>query len=232
MRSKAEPGATLKALRRSSNWTLAYISQRTAIPVSTLSKIENNQASPSYDQLVRLSDALQVDIAQLFSALRSAPAALHSGRRSISKGSNGRSIETAHELLTYLHTDLLNKAFTPIIAEIRCRRIEDYGEFQRHAGEEFLYAVRGAVELHTEQYSPLLLREGESIYFDSSMAHAYVAHGNAPCTVLSICTARQVHSMDSPIEAADEPADRPRVRAAPRTKPVRARINTQRRASR
>lgn len=194
MRSKkAGPGSTLRALRRNNYWTLADIAARTGIPISTLSKIENDQASPSYDQLVRLSDGLQVDIAQLFSAIRSAPSAARGGRRSLSRAGDGSSIETAHDFLRYLHTDLLNKAFTPIIAEVRCRRIEDYGEFQQHAGEEFLYIIEGEVELHTEQYAPVLLKKGDSIYFDSSMRHAYVAHGAGVCRTMSICTVPNVH---------------------------------------
>jgi oxalate decarboxylase/phosphoglucose isomerase-like protein (cupin superfamily) len=33
------------------------------------------------------------------------------------------------------------------------------------------------------------LKKGDSIYFDSNMGHAYIAVGDAPCRILSICIA-------------------------------------------
>jgi quercetin dioxygenase-like cupin family protein len=72
---------------------------------------------------------------------------------------------------------------------VTARSLQEHGPFLRHPGEEFLFVVQGAVELHTEIYSPVVLQAGESIYFDSSTGHAYVRHGEAPCTVLSVCTA-------------------------------------------
>lgn len=34
--------------------------------------------------------------------------------------------------------------------------------------------MKGTVVLHTEFYDPVVLKEGQSIYFDSSMGHAYL----------------------------------------------------------
>jgi hypothetical protein len=41
--------------------------------------------------------------------------------------------------------------------------------------------------LHTEMYTPARLEKGDSIYFDSQMGHAYIAVGDRPCRILSIC---------------------------------------------
>src|SRR6201986_1971026 len=65
-RTSARPGAALKALRMQKGWTLAEVSKRTELPVSTLSKIENDRMSLSYDKLARISAGLGVDISQLF----------------------------------------------------------------------------------------------------------------------------------------------------------------------
>jgi uncharacterized cupin superfamily protein len=58
----------------------------------------------------------------------------------------------------------------------------------RHEGEEFLYVIDGELELHTDCYAPLVLKAGESVYFDSRMGHAYIARGEQPCHALSMCT--------------------------------------------
>jgi transcriptional regulator with XRE-family HTH domain len=191
MIAKTRPGATLRALRRANDWTLAQVAERTGIPISTLSRMENDQASPSYDQLQRLSRGLQIDIAQLFSPIELAPVG-QSGRRSVNRVHEGQVIDNGNDRLRYLSTDLLNKSFTPMIAEIKGRRIESDADFHSHAGEEFVYVIEGELELHSRSYAPLVLRAGESIYFDSSTPHAYVALGTSACRALSICTVPHV----------------------------------------
>ena len=90
MKATAKPGAMLKALRLQKGWKLAEVSQRTGLPVSTLSKVENDKMSLTYDKLARISKGLEVDIGVLF-AQDAAPAslALVTGRRSITRAGTG-----------------------------------------------------------------------------------------------------------------------------------------------
>ncbi len=108
------------------------------------------------------------------------------GRRSLNRLGDGELIEMSNHTLRYLSTDLLSKQVTPILCEYRARTLEEFGDFMHHAGEEFLFVLEGAVELHTEYYAPVILKAGESIYFDSRMGHAYLAHGPGVCRALSI----------------------------------------------
>ena len=55
MNTKAKPGSVLKSLRLANGWTLSEVSRRTGLPVSTLSKVENDKMSLSYDKLARIS---------------------------------------------------------------------------------------------------------------------------------------------------------------------------------
>ena len=187
-RVTAHPGAALKALRNQRGWTLAEVSRRTGLPISTLSKIENERISLTYDKLALLSASLGVDISQLFAPpLGMAPGAVI-GRRSYTPGGQGQVIETGNYGHTYPAADFLNKRFIPIIAELRARSLEEFGDFIRHAGEEYAYVLEGTVAFHTELYAPLTMRKGDSIYFDSGMGHAYIAAESGPCRVLSICS--------------------------------------------
>ncbi|HEX5207552.1 MAG TPA: XRE family transcriptional regulator [Steroidobacteraceae bacterium] len=187
-RVAAHPGSALKALRNQRGWTLAEVSRRTGLPVSTLSKIENERISLSYDKLALLSASLSIDISQLFGPpLGSMPGAVI-GRRSYTPGGQGQVIETGNYGHIYPAADFLNKRFIPIIAELRARSLEEFGELIRHPGEEYAYVLEGAVLFHTDLYAPLTLRKGDSIYFDSGMGHAYLAADPGPCRVLSICS--------------------------------------------
>ena len=187
--SVAKPGAALRAFRRKQGWTLAEVSQKTGLPVSTLSRIETDQISPTYDQLSRLSVGLCIDMAQLLSGDMDEAKPLQTARRSVNRAGEGQILDTPMQSLRYLSVDLTNKQFAPIIGEIKAHSLEEAGEFHRHHGEEFIFVVSGELELHSESYTPLRLRAGDSVYFDSGMAHAYVAAGKEPCKILSICTA-------------------------------------------
>ncbi len=186
-----EPGSALRGLRKNRQWTLADVSARTGLPVSTLSKIENGKMSLSYDKLARLSAGLEVDIAQLFEPSPTAPVARVHGRRSITRAGEGLAVETENYSHLYPGADLLNKHLVPIVAEPHARSLAEFGELIRHPGEEFVYVLEGTVDLHTDLYAPARLEAGDSMYFDSGMGHAYIAVGLKRCRVLSICTATQ-----------------------------------------
>lgn len=188
----AKPGEALKSLRKRNRWTLTDVSKQTGIPPSTLSRIENDQISPTYDLLLRLSNGLSLDLTQLLSLEEGANGkeigSDQPGRRSVNRREDGETVPMSNHTLRYLSTDLLNKQITPIFCEYRARTLAEFGEFMRHAGEEFLYVIDGELELHTDCYAPLALKAGESTYFDSRMGHAYICKSDDPCHALSICT--------------------------------------------
>ena len=226
--TKAKPGAVLKSLRLANGWTLSDVSRMTGLPVSTLSKVENDKMSLSYDKLARISRGLAIDIGLLFSPEgAAAPLSLLTGRRSIARAGEGRLIETETYEHIYPAADLLNKRFVPIIAEIRARSLSEFGELIRHSGEEYAFVLEGTVELHTDLYAPVTLKAGDSIYFDSGMGHAYVSAGPGPCRVLAICSGEESQLIaalgqeppSTPVaapRAVPEPATTKRVKSAGR----------------
>src|SRR5580700_765243 len=188
--SVARPGAVLKALRRKHGWTLAQVSQRTGLTTSTLSKIENDKMSLTFDKLARLSSGLQIDISALFRGANGEDTQSGvNGRRSIVRAGEGKAIETKNYSHLYPAWDLLNKTIIPIVAELHARSLEEFGELIRHPGEEYAYVLEGEVDLYTSLYAPVRLKTGDSIYFDSGMGHAYIAASDGPCRVLSLCSA-------------------------------------------
>lgn len=190
MTTEARLGPALRGLRRRNHWTLSEVAQKTGLSISTLSKAERNQLSLTYDKLVQLAQGLDVDITTFFDGETSeASSGLPASRRSINRVDDGQVIDTDNYHHVYLSTDLLRKKFVPLVADIRARSLQEFGDMVQHAGEEFAYVLEGTVEVHTEHYAPAVLKAGESIYFDSHMAHAYIARGAGRCRVLSICSA-------------------------------------------
>ncbi len=200
------PGAVLREIRKELGLTLADVSQRTGMPVSTLSKAETGKMSLSYEKLLRISRGLDIDITRLFSTAAAPPAVRRAatGRRSITLAGEGPSIRTATYNYVYPSADLLHKTLNPMIIDIKVRSIEDFGELMRHPGE-YALVLEGQCEFYCDLYAPSLLNTGDSIYFDGAMGHGYVAVGEGPCRILSVCSANQadLKSALHPIDGED-----------------------------
>lgn len=185
----SNPGATIRALRRSANMTLVELSARTGLSASTLSKLEAGHLSLSFDKLTVISRGLGVDMTELLgSSAQPAAPVLSGGRRVVQRGGEGKQVETHCYSQTYLATELLHKKMTPMVVELHARTMEEFraefGDFIRHPGEEFVYVIEGEVEFCTDLYEPVRLRAGDSLYFDSEMGHAYLKASDEPCRVV------------------------------------------------
>ena len=199
------PGAALKSIRIDKGWTLAEVSKRTNYPVSTLSKIENGKTELTIDKLVRISLALGVNIVDLFAiSPHSGTTNESSRRRSITRAGEGEIVSSKSGVYNYQAVDLLEKQITPVIGHITAHSLEEFGSFRKHAGEEFVFVLEGELILHTDTYGPTHLNTGDSIYFDSSMGHAYVAGGDVPCRILTISSTPETDSLN-PVQSQDVP---------------------------
>ncbi len=128
-------GERVREFRRRNSWTLEEVSHRTGLARSTLSKIENEQMSPTFEVVQRLAAGLQIELPQLFVA---AEAAGTSGRRTVTRAGEGRARVTPtyeHELL---NVELAQKKMVPFKTRVRARSFEEFSSWVRHPGEEFL----------------------------------------------------------------------------------------------
>lgn len=183
----AHPAAALKAARIEQGLTLRALSARIAMPYSTLSKLENGKMEMTYDKLLRLAQGLGIDLGTLLAPTPSVESPPAIGRRSVSRAGRSTGATSRVHSHHYPAADLLGKLMVPIIIEVKARSVEELGGLVRHSGEEYLYVLSGTMELHSDLYAPLPLCCGDSVYFDSGMAHAYVRVGETACHVLSVC---------------------------------------------
>ena len=180
--ANSQLGQCLKAARQARGLTLKQVAERTGMALSTLSKVENGLMSLTYDKLLQLTSGLKMEIAELFNPAVGAPVQGRpvTARRSISRAGQGQLINTKFYTYTYQCTDLIGKRMVPIVAEVRARSLDEFGPLLRHAGEEYFLVTSGRVAVHTEFYAPEILDEGDGIYLDSTMGHAYLNAGDGP----------------------------------------------------
>ena len=93
----------------------------------------------------------------------------------------------------------------PVITKIRAKSVEQFGDLAHHAGEEYVYVLKGKVVVATEFYDPVTLSEGQSIYIDSSMGHAYLtAEGCDEAVVLGVMSSADEELMQSLLNLHEE----------------------------
>jgi len=181
------PSRAIRQARVAQGLSLRALSARAGLPYSTLSKLENGKMALTYDKLIRLAQALNVDLKDIISEAEPPAAAVAVGRRSVTRSGHEWDADSEKHVHHYPAADLLGKMMIPIIIDVQARSVEELGGLVRHAGEEYLYVIHGHMELHSDLYAPLALAPGDSIYFDSGMAHGYVRTSTEPCTVLAVC---------------------------------------------
>jgi transcriptional regulator with XRE-family HTH domain len=178
MRQRLSSGAGLavRKLRLAKGLTLAELSERSGVPLSSLSKLELGQVSLTYDKLMRLCRSLDVDLEHVIRhEAEAAPAP--SGRRVVTRAGEGKAVRVGPHLGALTAGELLAKPFAPAILTVTARSLTEHGPFIRLSGEVYLLALEGAAVLHAESYAPQVLNAGDGIYFDGRAPHALLAQG-------------------------------------------------------
>jgi transcriptional regulator with XRE-family HTH domain len=213
-------GRILRDLRNHRGWTLKEMSERSGIPVSTLSKVEHDRLTLTYDKLLQLSQKLRIRISDLFAESEAGDEGV-TARRSIGRQEDAVRVTTPNYDYYYLCTELRRKRMIPIITVIRAKSLSEFGDLVRHSGEEYIHVLEGNIIVHTEFYDPVAVHAGEGIYIDSNMGHAYVAgDGCDEATVLGICSSADENLMSS-LMTIHEPA--PRAASGEDVEPTRVR---------
>ena len=165
-------GAQLKSIRMRNKLTLKEAANLTNLAPSTLSKIENEQISPTFAVMQKLATGLNIELPQLFTKPAMTQAV---GRRDITLKDQGNYHLTStyeHELLS---TQFSRKKMMPYKCRVHARSFDDFGEWVRHTGEEYMLVLEGEVQLLTEFYEPVNLVKGDSVYYDAMMGHLVIS---------------------------------------------------------
>jgi transcriptional regulator with XRE-family HTH domain len=176
-------GAGVRRLRQQRGWTLAELSRQTGLAISTLSKVENNQISLTYHNLAKLAAGMEVDLADFF-----APEWLDGdrARQVVCRRGEGHLHETANYAHEYLCAELPARAMIPVCTRVKARSLADFGKTIAHPGDEFIYVLEGAVDIHVGGGEPVRLRAGDGFYFDGRAGHAAVSVGIGDALILTV----------------------------------------------
>lgn len=179
-------GGRIRAARKRFGWTLQDLANASGVSITTISRAERGLLALGYENFSALAHALQLDMGSLFAQEGvdaepfSAPVVTRAGQGVVYWGE-----AFAYE---FLASSVVGKQMIPSVGLVHARDIKGPGDFARHAGEEFLYVISGAVEVHFETGEQQLLRQGDSIYFDSRIGHAYKSVSKQLARIVGVTT--------------------------------------------
>jgi transcriptional regulator with XRE-family HTH domain len=171
---KLHIGKTIRELRKKAGFVLQDLSDRTGLSKPLLSQIEKEIVSPPIATLLKISNALNVNIGFFFQD-SSAEEKVVLVRKDESKVIDSRYFGREesgyyYEALAYKKS---KKYMEPFLVEFKRKKAEKLSYFS-HEGEEFIYLLEGILEFRTED-EHYVLYPGDSLYFESSIPHAYRA---------------------------------------------------------
>ena len=177
-RRKADPiGPRLRRMRLRKGYSLSKVARAAGVSVGFLSALERGQMTASVATLRRIARFYRMNILALFDPSNSNPGRVRPADRKILDAGPG----VRMELLAWGNTLMEPHLF-------RIAPASGSGESYAHDGEEFLYILKGALEISLANGERQLLHEGDSFYFESNNAHRWKNPGNKETLVLWINT--------------------------------------------
>jgi len=155
--------------------SLAEVAQAVGISVGFLSALERSQMSGSVGTLRKLARFYKTNILDFFDAQGGESRQVRPGERKVLEGDGVRM-----ELLAWGNTVMEPHLF-------RVAPGAGSGDSYAHEGEEFIYVLRGQLEigLNGEKYR---LKSGDSFYFESATPHRWRNPGRKETCVLWVNT--------------------------------------------
>ena len=179
-------GRKLRHLRLKSKIGLVDLGKHTGLSASMLSQLENGKMVPTLPTLARIAMVYDVGVdyfftdrkrASLFSVVRAGE------RMRFPERADAPDPGYFFECLAFSSQQKSLQAYQ---AEIQ-PRAEDRVTPHVHDGAEFIHVLSGVLGIQYLE-GETLLKEGDSVYFDSSQPHGYRAAGSEPARVIVITT--------------------------------------------
>jgi len=162
----------VRAVRQQQRMTLDELAADTGLTKSYLSKVERGHSVPSIAAALKISRALNVDVAQLFSDDPEV------GTLTVERSSD-RGTDRNHAIAA----GMLGKAMSPFV--VRPGRQFAAHPHPSHPGQEFVFVHTGSVELNHDGHT-VRLDSGDCAYFDASASHKLRQVGDGPAEVVVV----------------------------------------------
>ena len=174
-------GERIKGLREAIDYTPEEMSQKLEVNLNDYLKYEAGEKDISVSFLQRIEREFHVDLSTLMFGTEP-----RMNSYFITRKDKGKSVERVsaykYQSLTYGFTNNIAEIFV-VTVEPKPTETDFYKNI--HAGQEFNMIIEGSMLMNINGKN-LILNQGDSIYFDSSLPHGMKALNNNPVKFLAV----------------------------------------------
>jgi transcriptional regulator with XRE-family HTH domain len=181
MPSKQELGERIKRFRLERNLTLKEVELKAKVSATHVSEIERGMTSPTVGALTKIARALGTEPSYFLHRNAYPPVSVvrRAERRILSYDTWGSKIACLSNGITRPRMSFLEVELTPHLTH----ELEPIS----HTGEEFVHILKGVVEIHVGS-ARHLLKEGDTIHFQSKEPHTAKNIGDGPARMLWVAS--------------------------------------------
>ena len=174
-------GEKIKNVREMKNISVEDMANRSGLSEEQIIRIEGNEDFPSLAPLIKIARVLGVRLGTFLDDQQElGPVVCRKESRESTEGIGfSNNAVTKHKYMSYhaLSQDKSGRHMEPFFIDVEPSDDTDF-IFSTHEGEEFIYVIAGSVEINYGK-NTYILNEGDSIYYDSIVAHhVHATNGN------------------------------------------------------
>ena len=186
MSEKNKIGARVKLIRENRKLSIEDVSERTNLSVEQISSIEDGSLVPNLTPLIKIARVLGVRLGTFMDDDENLGPVVTRAKqeKAVTRFSDrGNAINSDLDFYT-LAQNKAGRHMDPFVIDI-FPSSENEIKLSAHEGEEFIYVLEGEVEIKygKETYQ---LKAGDSIYYESIVAHHVHSFGSEKAKILAI----------------------------------------------
>ena len=177
-------GDKIRTLRLKKKIGLVELGKHTGLSPAMLSKIERGRLFPTLPTLLRIALVFGVGLEFFFAGAREKPLVAivrKTERVQLPDRPGAREAAFRFESLDYPATERRFNCYYAEFFPVPPEKLRPHS----HPGVEFIYAVQGALSVHMGDVEHAL-EAGDSMYFDSTVLHAYRRSGSRTCSAIVV----------------------------------------------
>lgn len=183
-------GGKIRNIRETKQLTIEEVAERSGLSVGQIERIEDNIDFPSLAPLIKIARVLGVRLGTFLDDQAELGPVISRKKDSCSDSnsidfSNNESKGRKHMQYHALSQDKSGRHMEPFLIDV-CPSEEGVDFIlSTHEGEEFIYVLEGIIEINYGKHT-YILEEGDSIYYDSIVAHHVHAASNETARILGV----------------------------------------------
>ncbi len=181
-------GEKIRSIREMKKISVEDMAARSGLSEEQISRIEGNEDFPSLAPLIKIARVLGVRLGTFLDDQQElGPVICRKASLLESEGIGfTNDAVTKHKYMSYyaLSSDKSGRHMEPFLIDVEPAKDADF-IFSTHEGEEFIYVINGAIEINYGK-NTYQLSEGDSIYYDSIVAHHVHAGNDKPAKILGV----------------------------------------------